>query len=565
MLNALKQLNYQAVLAIEAARGTKDQFEAYLVVRAAIILGQFEKATGLLAKYIDTLEGEESFFVKFLRQQLQFYSEARNQDACMAFLSLRPAIPLDTYFQAEFHFVLGYVFNELDEYKQGTRYHRLASELYAQAGLQACQAIALFNLCVSYDHLNEKSLLEATIQTLGRLADSTLSKPVRSAYLQLSAYGKRAREDFEGTYQDVRTLLDLEKEAGRYRDCADLACLCAYLLLKLNKNDEFDAFIDRNKAENYFSQLTRGTLSEYEVVAHMGLISETDIRRLLTRWKRLRIEGIHFVGLLSLVADLLMKSRQYELLARFAHQASQLSIQFQQAFCMMDFRYYEVWAITRMGDLGRARMLLSLYKQDATDDLSDIRLSKANSLQQEIEQASEPDELGSSRILLLDMEAHTLAIGASKRCLLRKPLVEKFLFLLIHNRRQWPIPALFEQLYGVSFNPFLHERRLGSLFDRTRAILGGSNFIIRRDSHISLSNDVQATVKSVHFDFEVEKRQRTILNILEQSTLPMTISELETKFRCSRRTIQGDLKSLVHSKLILCHGNTRLRRYFVSH
>lgn len=565
VMSALKDLDYQTILKDNLP--VQSPLDAYAGIRSAIILGDLQRAQGSIVENGERLGEPDGFLKKFLRVQLRIYSGERSADVRVELLLLRSELPDDSYLKGEYHLVMGYFLTEVNEYRQGIRHHRAAADSYARAGLSGCEAIAVFNLCVSYEHLNERHGYDLAFRRLEQLVGETGSETVRFAYLRLRAYGKREKEDFEGALSDTRDLIRCALSLGRLRDVGGLVCLGSYLLMKLGRTDEIDAWMEQHAIyrKSFDSQADKA-LEEYEKLARVGLTTAIDAKRWLVQWKRLDLEGVNLIGLTSVLCDLLLKSREYEALGRVANQAFQMSLKYQQGNCLVDFRWYEILSKIRLGELARAKVLLKMYEADAREEKSVTRTQKAERLRSELATLLSTNEADSDATsgewLIIDKYTHTLVIGNRKFSLTRKPLVEKFLCTLIEGHKPLALVDLFESLYSVKFHPLLHERRINSLIDRARAIVGDAGLIIRREGCVGFSERVSARIDGDGTDLEIARRRAALRETICQSRRPLTISDLESRFDYSRRTLQLDLKHLARTRVIGCEGATRARRYF---
>ncbi len=144
-------------------------------------------------------------------------------------------------------------------------------------------------------------------------------------------------------------------------------------------------------------------------------------------------------------------------------------------------------------------------------------------------------------------------------------MIWKFINRLMRQQKAVAIDTLFSELYGMAFNPILHERRINSLIDRARTTLGDTSVIVRREGLLSLRSDISIRHRSAPAgESNIFHRRETLLAAMRNSGRPMTIAELEASFSCSRRTLQFDLKHLLRSRVIAHSGRARRRAYTIA-
>jgi len=428
----------------------------------------------------------------------------------------------------------------------------------------------LFNLCVIYDHLNEPTLLDITFQQLEKLHRERKCEATLLPLMRIRAYRRVDREEFHLALEDCLTLMPLCRSQGRTRDLGGIVALTLYILIKLEDFDSLNRFLNEMRPE--FSHLNE----DHQVVIHellaleqTGLMSGVDGRRLFQRWKRMDVKSVYLLVLLNLVMDRLLRGRDYSGLVRIARLGSEYSLKKEQALCLVDFRYYEILGLIRSGQVDAAATLLTMYSDDANKDRSEPKLRKIEELEKEISLARDRANWLSgspfSSSLILSLAARTVYFKGKKIDLYAKPIVQKLLNVLI--RRQTPISLsdLFMELYEMEYHPIRHDRRLHSLIDRTRRLLGEPSAIVREDGHLFVNPALLPRVESLPTTElgTLTKRRGQILKAIHDCSRPITISEIEKLFPCSRRTLQFDLKSLVQANFVKTTGGTRSRTYFV--
>lgn len=176
--------------------------------------------------------------------------------------------------------------------------------------------------------------------------------------------------------------------------------------------------------------------------------------------------------------------------------------------------------------------------------------------------------------LVLDSVNALLIVDGSRRSLLKFPLVERLLRLLILNRKGYSISRLFAALYGDDFIQANHLKRIESLIVRARMILGDKDTILRRDGKILLHPKIQARLEDtseLHSrpekvpetkGLEISRGDR-ILAVLASEKKKFKLHEICTSLPYSRRSIQTELASLTDSGKIRREGKARATAYFI--
>lgn len=571
MLEALLRLDY---LEIEASHGPHLILaDRYLWIRASIVLGKYPAAADKLRRWgtaCETSTENQTWVKRFLEWQLLIYQKPVSREANELAEELERELPQDDYWRAEFCFVRGYHLGNIDEYRKEIRYQRSAFESYGRLGLHACQAHALFNLCINYDHLNEPTLLDITFRQLEKVYDERKCEASLLPLMRMRAYRHIHREELEAALDDCLALLPLCREQGRSRDLGSIICLTLYILIKLENYEKLNAFLNVVRPEiPLLTELHQMVVHELLALEQRGLVSGADSRALFIKWKRMGIRSVHLLFLLNLVMDRLLRGRDYVGLIKTARLGSEYSLKKEQALCLVDFRYYEILGLVRSGQFDAAATLLIMYSDDANRDRSEPKQKKISELEKEISLARERANwlAGSSfsSSLILSVSSKSAYYRGKKIDLSQKPVVQKLLDILIRRQAPVPLADLFTEIYAMDYNPLRHDRRLHSLIDRTRRLFGNSSVIVREEGKLSLDPTLLARSESLPpTDVgALTQRRGQILKSIHACDRPLTISELEKLFPCSRRTLQFDLKSLVQSNLIRTTGGTRSRTYYI--
>lgn len=544
--------------------------DKYLVVRSCFVLGRYAEAQKWLEQYDADLK-KHPFLRVFLLLQLNLYRREQLGEVALSFARLAGQLPSDPYLQAEYHYIFGFLHNLMDEYRVGSRHHQLAADFYRSINLPGFECQAIFNLCVSLNHLNDRQGFELAFKRIAEVAAQFPISTTQLFYKRLRVYKKVDAEDFAGALRDTDCILGLCETEGRLRDLGGMFFLKSYLLCKLKQAKKWEEL--QKKIDDKLMSLTpehRAAIGELRALNALGEVTSSVAQTCIQRWSRERLPSIHHLFLFGILIDRIALSSDAELLVKISHQANQFALAHQQALNLMDFRRHEVEGYIRLGKLKRAAMLLSAYRNDAAKERSVAKLAYSRDLECLLDaarskQAGEvTQETTRGAVLLIDPSGHVMTYRGRTISLKDSPLVGTLLKTLVEVRKPLSIPDLFEMIYRLPFNAFLHQSRFNSLLDRARNLLGDSSVVHRSEGRICLDPQVESRLE-VHSvpDHLVLNRRDLLIKVIGKTGGTVSISELEGHFDCTRRTLQLDLKYLVTKRVLHCTGGTKKRRYAV--
>ena len=540
------------------------ELDTYIFIRAHLILGAYEKAEKLLEitrPHFKSYSG----LVTLLEIQLRvFKKDGDLQDFIGHLVSLAPQLPNLAYLQAEYFFFTGYVHAILDENRQACRYYRLAEQNYLQANQKACAAMAVFNLCVAYDNLNARELLNAAVTDLKTLADTTNVEAVSTLLSQLQGYFKISNEQYVEAFTDLESAYLYSKKETRYRDLGALSWLILYVLIKLKKEPDY---------QRYFTEISgleitpeyRFIVGEIDALAVVDFIDAAKANQAVRIWNKHGVNSIAKIFLMDLLIERLLNSQNYEAVLLYSQRAIRLVAIRAMALSQIDFRSYQAIAYFKLGEHYKAQQVLHAYEHDAIESHSLSKMEKARTIRQRFNPTG-PLSKHKKQSLVLDTQLHELNFGERIVPLSKKPLLENFLSVLIKEGRPILIEKLFYAVYGDDYSPWRHQQRMNSLIDRGRTVLGSNESLVRREGAVALSPAIVAHLilkKPAELEMRIENRRNRILQLIRKSNHPVSISDLENTFDQTRRTLQFDLKQLVTDRKILTSGGTRGRTYFM--
>ncbi|MBY0371113.1 hypothetical protein K2X33_10530 [bacterium] len=527
--------------------------EAYLCVRAAIILGRYSEAESRFAELGQVLD-QNPAIARFLKLQLAIY---RRTDLEAALLDLygMPGAFSDPYLKAETLFVLGYVHSLLDEHTQASRHYRLACDSYTAAGVRGCASVALFNLCTTYDQLNARALYLDGVEELKSHSQGIPAAEILCAHL--CAHTAINREDYPAAIRFLLPVLAQCRREDRQRDLGAVTWLLGYLYIKTGEMESFHRLAN-DASSDQITEEYRTILRELGALASSALLTADTALEKCRQWKSAGIDSIPGFFLIDLALERLLSAQQYETALQIAHREHQALIRKQMALLLVDFRYYEACALIKLGNYPLAEKVLSAYQADARALHSANRHSKAEALREGM--MAYVDK--SARYCVIDPENHSVKMGNHKVSLEKMPRIEQLLLALARRKGSAPQAWVFEQVYRCEYFPHRHERRLHSLIDRTRRLLG-SELLYRREGRVGFSPHIQTEVlrASRAGGLTADERRQRLLRSIRSFQKPVGISELQEGYIQSRRTLQLDLQFLIRQGKLLGNGQARNRRY----
>lgn len=151
------------------------------------------------------------------------------------------------------------------------------------------------------------------------------------------------------------------------------------------------------------------------------------------------------------------------------------------------------------------------------------------------------------------------------------PILARLLGTIVAaNELALPLPALFEAVWEMPYNPLVHENKAHVAIHRLRAWLaahrsGMDRAIQVRDGIVSIAEDIDVVVlePGAHLvDAQADRaplRDRVVAALAEQS--PLSAAELEDRLGVSRTALNTATRELVEEGEIECTGQGRALRY----
>jgi biotin operon repressor len=151
------------------------------------------------------------------------------------------------------------------------------------------------------------------------------------------------------------------------------------------------------------------------------------------------------------------------------------------------------------------------------------------------------------------------------------PILARLLGTIVAaNELALPLPALFEAVWQMPYNPLVHENKAHVAIHRLRVWLaahrsGMDRAIQVRDGIVSIAEDIDVVVlePGAHLvESQADPaplRARVLAALAEQS--PLSAAELEERLGVSRTALNTTTRELVDSGEIACTGQGRALRY----
>ncbi len=555
-LARVKQGDYRAIADHDVA--PKGSLAAYLWIRAHLVLGNYEKVAAELKTNL-----ADHPHAPFLIFQLAIYRREGLETLPQQALNFTGELGNSPLYQADYHFVLGYLFNLLSDYRQGIRHQIQALQRYRQIEFHGPAASSLFNLCVGFNYLNEPDQVAKYCVELEQLAVAAAYPSVVMHHLRFLSYQQAYREEYEAARLTLEKALEIAKLNHRLRDEGGLLCFLVYVLFRLG---------DPLKQEEWRNRVTQGnweevhlrTIAQFCDLLDLGLVTRAEVERKLRQWKQ-GIDSVNYAFLVQALLDRIARSQDYDLLARTAHRAGLTATRRQQSLALVDYRYHEILGLGRSGHHASAVKLLAAYAADAKEWNVLARLHRAKELARELH-CTEVELPGEPILPLVSLNTRTgvLTVKRKRIDLSSFPLLGQLFSELMRSHHPIPLEQLFVALYGFPYHPFRNAGRLNSLIHRARKLVGLAPRLIRNTGTLHLDPNFRYSLVGAKPAREnVRLRRDRIIHLLQRSKSPLNISDLEAHFPYSRRTLQLDLTHLTRGKNIFATQGTCTRRYSI--
>src|SRR3989338_1314584 len=238
LIETFRKGDYRALLHSTAHSG--GNFEKYLPVRSAIVLGEYDLAETKLR----STGWQVPFYENFLKCQLAIYRRMELNQQADALLALQANLPGPEHpIFGEYNFVFGHLYHLIDKPRAALRHVRRALDCYLQAGCVVQAAHALYNLSVSHKHLNLRDDFERTRRQLSELAQTEPGAEI--PWLRLEINLALDFEEFEKGLFLLQRLEQLVRASERMRDLGTVTCQQIYALICLNRYEQALGLCDR--------------------------------------------------------------------------------------------------------------------------------------------------------------------------------------------------------------------------------------------------------------------------------------------------------------------------------
>lgn len=548
----LFKLQYRSIL--ESTEDAASEYDFYLRARSAIILGSYRQAEDAIAAIPPVFAAIKSF----LSLQVGIYRRDNLTSSLPQLSGLLKDFYNDRYLTAEVFFVLSYAHFINHQNDQGILYLLPALDSYRDAGLHGHVGVALFNLAVVHNHLNDKLQFKRYRKQLNLLANECSAPSIRLHKLRLDAYIATDNEEYARATKLCVSIMRLAAEEKRFGDFGGVANLAAYLYLKQRRISQFKSIVQRCMAlADDLPQHLLVALPFFERAAYVV----SDATAMCDAIIASGADAVNKVFALDLLAESLERQESWEDLFCLAQRASQFAKANQQGMHLVDFDRYLVRANLGLGRWLAADAVLKVYEARAVDLNATAREARGKHYRYQLRQLRKVITSNKTPTVSLDTDTHTLAVNGQVIDLSPMPLTEHLYAVLIRAKGAVEIPDLFEMIYGVSFRQDAHGARFKTLIDRARKVCTFASLILRRGRHISLNQEFTYTLSSKLESPAAPARQTKLISVVQRSAAAMSVSDILQFMSVPKRTLQFDLKQLVSKKILKRKGHGRTSRY----
>ena len=544
----LRKMNYSKLCKIKP----NSEISYYLVLRASIILGKFREALSIFneANKKKILSKNTTLLIQL---QLTLYRDRDFTKTSEFIKTLSQKEIKDSFLSGELNFIIGYFYSLQDLNQAAIIHFHIAHNKYHTLNLNGHSAISIFNAAVCSNHLGETASFHKSLKDLEGLSTSFPEIiAIKQVYLRLRVYANLDEENYEKAKEHLAEAICLYKKDERLSDMAAMTCNMGYLLLKKNNLYEFTHISFPHEVKS----IHRKVFMALTEISKIGLLNPTQPLQLIKKWKSELLPSVHMLFLIDLICEKIIKISDPVLLKKVSILGQRLSLEKQQVLKLVDLRYYEIYARIQLNELKKAHMLLNQYQ---TESNSDAKLMKIQFLWNLIRERK--DTLFEDHLYTLEFSLLTKKMIINHKLLLKRerPILYKAFISLLDDQRGLELHQLFEKVYGSEFHSESHLNRLNALVVRMKSYLPASHLIIRKNKRITLSPLIK--IKNIDLSLSKEERLLKIEKFIEASKAPLSMANIEGHFNCSRRTIQLDLKDLIHQGSIRTTGSTKGRRY----
>jgi len=538
-------------------------YELYQSVRAHVLLGRYDAAREAL-NHIASSSAAQSFVYPLLDLQLAVAAGLDPVVSASRFFQLENSLPEHDYFRGEFYITGSLIFSLCDQYRKALDLAEKAATHYRKTEFVSCLSAALYNMATGYNHLNFRESAKLVLKELDALAQRSQNQTIQLMYLRATANDLVNDEQFSSAVDTYKKAIELCVQIGRMKDFGSISLNAVYAAARgyPSFSEAKELIAAAQSRIDDMSPFDQKVLLALKELLDLPFLDFTKFTALSKSWKDLSIDGVHMLFLLGISLIQLDRSEDFEGLIAASQLCQTVSRESEQSISLIDARFFEARGLYHLGRYGEAEGKANAYLTDSLQRTSKAKEQSARELLRQIHLAQNRNTASLTPILITYLEQdRALKVDDKTVELKSQPILLAFFHTLVEHG-EMPLADFFTSLYKVPFDPDRHARRLHSLIERARAILGDRTLIVRSGGAIKFSPQVVLRIVRAHSNPEaVGERRLKILKFILRST-KIKLEDLEREFpQLSRRTLQLDLKYLLSAKLILADGSTHTRIY----
>lgn len=537
------------------------------MVRSQIVLGEYARAELKLKQFLPVLTSRPDLS-NFLTLQLKVFTQSQSKQNYQQLQDLLEGFEASQetpyHLIGDCHVMCGFVMSFERDYQRSFQHASRAVEAYCSGELPGPLSVALFNQWVCANHLNLRQTVLLISEHIQTLATTSPHRTVKLVAHRIAGNIALDGEDYETAIGAYLQAYGIAISEGRWRDAGSLACAMRFAQIRgelapsILRSDFYELYLQR------FERRHQLILREFERLEKDNFLNLETVLELIKSWEAQGVDGVNFVFLLCGAMEQLLRSEEYQGLLSLAPILAEKSRVTGQAVSLVDSRYYEAAGLAGLGKLGEAERVAQAYFSNAVERGTLCKQGRAKKLLERIVVASPGHETTSGSPLIVLLYKHQTSIKIDGRItnLSSQRTLFNFLWLLF-SKKKVALDNLCQQLYALPYSIDKTDRRLHSLVERARVLLGDRTAIVRQDGMLSVGTHVNCRIVATKFSTEaVSSRRMKLVRHIEKSKKVSKVRELSEQFpEISKRTLQVDLKYLVAAGAIVEKGSARARHY----
>lgn len=527
------------------------------------ISGDAESAVGLISAYVfekrfEKLQKLESLFTKgshelglaILQAFRAIESLKGRRQAIAQLISQKNKIGNSPYILAEWNFLLGMLFGQIDDLELSKEFFQCSVEYYKRSHLPVHLWMAEFNIFLLCRRMGQPELAlkfrEKTIGSLDQLPPSACFKPY-----WFSSTVLYTELQFEKALSYLQQSLVIAQKLKSSVQIHESLSETLFLNYKAHQGP-----LQLKKPQTPFMNLAEKTYANL-----FQLISCPSHQVNLKHLENLQSEAQHPFLIHRIVDVFLDRSRQSLL-----PQQRLETIDFAEKSLIERKMYIPLYNF----DLARLESYLDSKMISAAlvfiQKLEDQKFSEESPLnfqnfQNCLNQLNRSDKKRKIK-LFLNLNQNTLVVDGTFVNLAQLPLIEQALKVLIENPKGLSKENFFQKIYQQEYSTELSEPRLQSLFRRLRALLGAKNRLDTKRKRVRLNQiEVLSSLKKLHHKNSIIFE---IIVLLENSPEGLSSLQISQKLGLSLRSVQMKLAQNELKNKIIRIKRGRTSKYYLT-